>query len=269
MTDFPSETSFVEGDANRLQQIFWNILSNAVKFTTSGGKVSIGLNYNNSQAKIQIKDTGKGISSEFLPYVFDYFRQENSSSTRNNGGLGLGLAIVRHLVELHGGKIQVESPGIDKGTTFIVEIPLMSNIKISTETNNPQLKNLDFDGINILIVDDEPDNLEFLQFVLENYGASVQTATSAPEAFKLFLQNKPDLLISDIAMPDVNGHTLMRQIRALPLQQGAKIPAIALTAYAGETNQQESLKAGFNLHLAKPIVSDNLSQRIAELTVRS
>ena len=260
MTDFPSETSFVEGDANRLQQIFWNILSNAVKFTTSGGKVSIGLNYNNSQAKIQIKDTGKGISSEFLPYVFDYFRQENSSSTRNNGGLGLGLAIVRHLVELHGGKIQVESPGIDKGTTFIVEIPLMSNFEIITETNNEEIRNLDFDGINILVVDDEPDNLEFLQFVLESYGASVQTATSAPQAFKLFLQQKPDLLISDIAMPEVNGHTLIRQIRALPSEKGAKIPAIALTAYAGETNQQESIQAGFTLHLSKPVAANNLAQ---------
>ena len=269
MTDFPSETSFVEGDANRLQQIFWNILSNAVKFTTSGGKVSIGLNYNNSQAKIQIKDTGKGISSEFLPYVFDYFRQENSSSTRNNGGLGLGLAIVRHLVELHGGKIQVESPGIDKGTTFIVEIPLMSNFEIITETNNEEIRNLDFDGINILVVDDEPDNLEFLQFVLESYGASVQTATSAPQAFKLFLQQKPDLLISDIAMPEVNGHTLIRQIRALPSEKGAKIPAIALTAYAGETNQQESIQAGFTLHLSKPVAANNLAQRIAELTANS
>ncbi|MEL6460457.1 MAG: ATP-binding protein, partial [Cyanobacteria bacterium J06621_15] len=267
ITDFPSETSFIEGDANRLQQIFWNILSNAVKFTPSGGKVNIDLIYKNSQAKIQITDTGKGISSEFLPYVFDYFRQENSSSTRNTGGLGLGLAIVRHLVELHGGKIQVESPGIDKGTTFIVEIPLMSDFKTSTEADKPQIKNLDFDGINILVVDDEPDNLDFLQFVLETYGASVQTATSAPQAFKLFLQQKPDLLISDIAMPEVNGHTLIRQIRALPSEKGAKIPAIALTAYAGETNQQESIQAGFTLHLAKPVTADNLAQRIAELTV--
>ncbi|MDY6897726.1 MAG: ATP-binding protein, partial [Cyanobacteriota bacterium] len=188
VTEFPSETSFIEGDANRLQQIFWNILSNAVKFTPLGGKVNIGLIYNNSQATIQITDTGKGINSEFLPYVFDYFRQENSSSTRNTGGLGLGLAIVRHLVELHGGNIQVESPGIGEGTTFIVEIPLMINVKASTESNKKEINNLDFDGINILIVDDEPDNLEFLQFVLETYGASVQTATSAPQAFKLFLQ---------------------------------------------------------------------------------
>ena len=204
-----------------------------------------------------------------MPYVFDYFRQENSSSTRNNGGLGLGLAIVRHLVELHGGKIQVESPGIDKGTTFIVEIPLMSNVEIITETNNEEIRNLDFDGINILVVDDEPDNLEFLQFVLETYGASVQTATSAPQAFKLFLQQKPDLLISDIAMPEVNGHTLIRQIRALPSEKGAKIPAIALTAYAGETNQQESIQAGFTLHLSKPVAAHNLAQSIAELTVNS
>ncbi len=271
ITNFSSETAFVEGDANRLQQIFWNLLSNAVKFTPSKGKVNIELTCNNSQAKITIADTGKGINSHFLPYVFDYFRQENSSSTRNTGGLGLGLAIVRHLVELHGGNIQVESPGIGKGTTFTVEIPLTSHVETYSETNNEHKDkvNLDFKGINILIVDDEPDNLEFLKFVLETYGAEVQTATSAPEAFKLFLQNKPDLLISDIAMPEVNGHTLMRQIRALPSRKGAKIPAIALTAYAGETNQKESLQAGFNLHLAKPIQADNLAQRVAELTVSS
>jgi len=269
ITNFPSETAFIEGDANRLQQIFWNLLSNAVKFTPSGGKVNIDLTCNNSQAKIQIKDTGKGINPDFLPYVFHYFRQENSSSTRNTGGLGLGLAIVKHLIELHGGNIQVESPGIGKGTTFTVEIPLMSNVKTNTETSYKHSIKIDFHGINILIVDDEPDNLEFLQFILETHGASVQTATSAPQAFKLFLQNKPDLLISDIAMPEVNGHTLIRQIRALPPEKGAKIPAIALTAYAGETNQQESLQAGFTLHLAKPIQADNLAQRIAELTVNS
>ncbi len=199
------------------------------------------------------------------------FVRKTVSSTRNTGGLGLGLAIVRHLVELHGGNIQVESPGIGKGTTFTVEIPLISHVETYSETNNKDKANLDldFNGIKILIVDDEPDNLEFLKFVLETYGASVETATSAPEAFKLFLQDKPDLLISDIAMPEVNGHTLIRQIRALPSQKGAKIPAIALTAYAGETNQKESLQAGFNLHLAKPIQADSLAQRIAELAVRS
>ncbi len=271
ITKFSSETAFVEGDANRLQQIFWNLLSNAVKFTPSKGKVNVELTCNNSQAKITIADTGKGINSHFLPYVFDYFRQENSSSTRNTGGLGLGLAIVRHLVELHGGNIQVESPGIGKGTIFTVEIPLTSHVETYSETNNKDKADLDldFNGIKILIVDDEPDNLEFLKFVLETYGASVETATSAPEAFKLFLQDKPDLLISDIAMPEVNGHTLMRQIRALPPKKGAKIPAIALTAYAGETNQKESLQAGFNLHLAKPIQADHLAQRVAELTVSS
>ncbi|MEB3216873.1 MAG: ATP-binding protein [Nostocales cyanobacterium 94392] len=266
ITNLPPETAFIKGEPNRLQQIFWNLLSNAVKFTPSGGTVNVELNQENKQAKVQVSDTGKGISSDFLPYVFDYFRQENSSSTRNAGGLGLGLAIVRHLVELHGGQIQVESPGIGKGTTFTVEIPLTSQTEIATQANkNNNNIELNFHGIKILLVDDEPDNLEFLKFVLENYGASVQTATSAPEAFKLFLQNKPDLLISDIAMPQVNGHTLMRQIRALPPEKGARIPAIALTAYAGDTNRQESLRAGFNLHLAKPIQVDKLAQIVAEL----
>ncbi|MGD1912934.1 MAG: response regulator [Rivularia sp. (in: cyanobacteria)] len=269
ITDFPPETAFVKGETNRLQQIFWNLLSNAVKFTPLGGRVNVQFTYDNSIAKIQIRDTGKGISSDFLPYVFDYFRQENSSSTRNTGGLGLGLAIARHLVELHGGNIQVESPGIGKGATFTVEIPLMSDVETDKEIKDNNGIELNFEGIKILLVDDEPDNLEFLQFVLETYGASVQTATSAPQAFKLFLQNKPDLLISDIAMPEVNGHTLMRQIRALPSEKGAKIPAIALTAYAGETNRQESLRSGFNLHLAKPIQADKLAQKVAELGVNS
>ncbi len=267
ITDFPTETVFIEGEPNRLQQVFWNLLSNAVKFTASGGKVNVELTCDRSQAKVQIKDTGKGICSEFLPYVFDYFRQENSSSTRNTGGLGLGLAIVRHLVELHGGNIQVESPGVDKGTIFTVEIPLTSNVETDIQTNNNNSAELDFQGINILLVDDEPDNLEYLQFVLETYGASVETATSAAQAFKLFLQNKPDLLISDIAMPEVNGHTLIRQIRALPSHKGAKIPAIALTAYAGESNREESLRSGFNLHLAKPIEADKLAQKVARLVV--
>ena len=222
ITDFPTETVFIEGEPNRLQQVFWNLLSNAVKFTPSGGKVNVELSCDRSIAKVQIKDTGKGICSEFLPYVFDYFRQENSSSTRNTGGLGLGLAIVRHLVELHGGNIQVESSGVGKGTIFTVEIPLTSNQETDIQTNNNNIAEFAFQGINILLVDDEPDNLEYLQFVLETYGASVETATSAAQALKLFLQNKPDLLISDIAMPEVNGHTLIRQIRALPLSPRRK-----------------------------------------------
>ncbi|MBV6626328.1 MAG: response regulator [Rivularia sp. (in: Bacteria)] len=269
ITDFSVENVFVEGDANRLQQIFWNLFSNAVKFTPSGGKVYVQSELNNDCARVKVRDTGKGINPEFLPYVFDYFRQENSSSTRNTGGLGLGLAIVRHLVELHGGNIQVESPGIGKGTTFTVDIPLTSIALSSDETKDTNNIELNFAGLNILIVDDEPDNLDFLQFVLENHGASVQTATSAPEALKLFLQNKPDLLISDIAMPEVNGHTLMRQIRALPSQKAAAIPAIALTAYAGETSQRESLQSGFTLHLSKPIEAGKLAKKVAELTFSS
>ncbi len=268
-TNFSPETAFIKGEPNRLQQIFWNLFSNAVKFTPPGGKVHVELTCDRQQVKVQVSDTGKGINSHFLPYVFDYFRQENSTSTRNAGGLGLGLAIVRHLVELHGGKIQVESPGVDKGTTFTVEIPLTTETEIQIQNSKINSAELSFKGIKILLVDDEPDNLEFLQFVLETYGASIQTATSAPEAFKLFLQNKPDLLISDIAMPDVNGHTLIRQIRALPPEKGAKIPAIALTAYAGQTNERESLQSGFNLHLAKPIQAEKLAETIAELAVSS
>ncbi|MEH1955594.1 hybrid sensor histidine kinase/response regulator [Nostoc sp.] len=264
----------VLGDSSRLQQIVWNLLSNAVKFTPEGGRVDIRVsscaNFNSApsthnSALIQVSDTGKGIDPNFLPYVFEYFRQENSSTTRKFGGLGLGLAIVRHLVELHGGTVQVESEGEDQGATFTVRLPLMQNqleIKQDSSDSEPY-SNLN--GVKILVVDDDTDTREFIAFLLEQYGANVTAVTSANEALAALAQSLPDILLSDIGMPDVDGCMFMRQLRTLPPEQGGQIRAIALTAYAGEMNAQQVLIAGFNKHIAKPVEPAELINAIANL----
>ncbi|MDZ8090879.1 MAG: PAS domain S-box protein [Nostoc sp. DedQUE05] len=264
----------VLGDSNRLQQIVWNLLSNAVKFTPEGGRVDIRLsscsNVNSApsthnSALIQVSDTGKGIDPNFLPYVFEYFRQENSSTTRKFGGLGLGLAIVRHLVELHGGTVQVESEGEDRGATFTVRLPLIQNqLEIKQESSNSEPSS-NLNGIKILVVDDDTDTREFIVFLLEQYGANVTAVTSANEALATLAQSLPDILLSDIGMPEVDGCMFMRQLRTLPAEQGGKIRAIALTAYAGEMNAQQVLKAGFNKHIAKPVEPAELVDAIANL----
>jgi PAS domain S-box-containing protein len=259
----------VKGDANRLQQIVWNLLSNAVKFSTSGGCVEVRLEQIETYAQIQVKDHGQGISPDFLPHVFEYFRQADSSTTRQFGGLGLGLAIVHHLVELHGGTVTGESPGIGMGTTFTVRLPLMSD-RYTENAEPPSLKtNLNLNEIEILVVDDDTDNRDFIAFVLEEAGAKILTATSAIEALKILKQSPPDLLLADIGMPEMDGYMLIRQVRALPLEQGGKILAIALTAFAGEMNQQQALAAGFQKHIAKPIEPEELIKAIIELAKSS
>ncbi|MEH2166984.1 MAG: PAS domain S-box protein [Nostoc sp.] len=259
----------VLGDSNRLQQIVWNLLSNAVKFTPEGGRVDIRLfscsKSNSNSAIIQVSDTGKGIDPNFLPYVFEYFRQENSSTTRKFGGLGLGLAIVRHLVELHGGTVQVESEGEDRGATFTVRLPLIQNqLEIKQDTNDSEPSS-NLNGVKILVVDDDTDTREFIVFLLEQYGANVTAVTSANEAIATLAQSLPDILLSDIGMPDVDGCMFVRQLRTLPPEQGGQIRAIALTAYAGEINAQQVLKAGFNKHIAKPVEPSELVNAIANL----
>lgn len=264
----------VLGDSNRLQQIVWNLLSNAVKFTPEGGRVDIRLsscsNVNSApsthnSALIQVSDTGKGIDPNFLPYVFEYFRQENSSTTRKFGGLGLGLAIVRHLVELHGGTVQVESEGEDRGATFTVRLPLIQNqLEIKQDSSNSEPSS-NLNGVKILVVDDDTDTREFIVFLLEQYGANVTAVTSANEALATLAQSLPDILLSDIGMPEVDGCMFMRQLRTLPAEQGGKIRAIALTAYAGEMNAQQVLTAGFNKHIAKPVEPSELVDAIANL----
>ena len=259
----------VSGDSSRLQQIVWNLLSNAVKFTPTGGRVDIRLESIGGQAMITVSDTGKGIKPEFLPYVFDYFRQADSTTTRTYGGLGLGLAIVRHLVELHGGTVKAESPGEGKGATFTVTLPLMKVVPAKGEDNISSDDSPNLDGLRILVVDDEKDTLELIVFILEGCGASVRAASSAAEALEALTTWQPDILLSDIGMPQMDGYMLMRQIRAMPPEQGGEIPAIALTAYAGETDQRQVLKAGFQKHLTKPIDPADLAVVIASFTGRN
>lgn len=277
----------ISGDSDRLQQVIWNLLSNAIKFTPKGGRVHICLERINSHVEIMVSDTGKGISTEFLPYVFDRFRQADSSSTRSYGGLGLGLAIVRHLVELHGGTVQVESPGEGLGTTFTVNLPLMAVRleAIEAERVHPTVgQGVPFDnlpslaGLQVLVVDDEADTREFLTTVLEQCGAQVRAVKSVREALEAIAHLKPDVLVSDIGMPEEDGYTLIRQVRrreaacrqtSLLPEQGGKIPAVALTAYARAEDRTRSLKEGFQMHLPKPIEPAELVTVVASLTGRT
>jgi PAS domain S-box-containing protein len=255
----------VTGDSGRLQQVIWNLLSNAIKFTPEGGQVEISLQSVGSQAQLRVRDTGKGISPDFLPFVFDYFRQADGATTRKFGGLGLGLAIVRHIVELHGGTVKAESLGEEQGATFTVMLP---TIKIHPDSHQihrqpDDLPNLS--GVKILLVDDERDTRELIAFILEQSGAQVMQTASALEALQVMPQFQPNLLLSDIGMPEVDGYMLMRQVRAMPPELGGKIPAIALTAYAGEADYQQAIAAGFGQHITKPVEPAKLVRAIANL----
>ncbi len=257
----------VSGDANRLQQVFWNLLSNAVKFTPEGGQIWLSFHKLDSTAQVQIRDTGIGISTEFLPYVFERFSQADSSTTRLYGGLGLGLAVARHLVELHGGTVSAQSAGQGQGATFIVELPLISQPSNPTQPNSARLEAFDattaLQGVRILIVDDEVDGRELLAFILEQYGAAVTTAPSAARALEEIQQSVPDLLISDIGMPEESGYALIRKVRARKPNRGGEVPAIALTAYATEEDRQQSLLAGFQAHVPKPVEAAQLIATVA------
>lgn len=259
----------VNGDLARLQQIFWNLLSNAVKFTNNGGKVEVRVDRFADTAQITVSDNGKGIVPEFLPHVFEYFRQADSSVTRKHGGLGLGLAIVRHLVELHGGVIAVTSSGIGCGATFIVSLPLFKTNSDSDNSDRSKFElsssQPDLTGVRILVVDDDPDNLEFLTMALQHYQASVVASSSAQEALAIFEEFAPDVLVSDIAMPSMDGLTLLRAIRARSPEQGGEIPAIALTAYARELDREQAITAGFQVHIPKPVNITFLAATILEL----
>lgn len=269
-TIFHPDVGQVMGDSARLQQVIWNLLSNAVKFTPSGGKVEIELAQIDNYAQIQVRDTGKGITPEFLPFVFEYFRQEDGSTTRRFGGLGLGLAIVHHLVELHGGTVQAQSPGQELGSTFTVRLPLLKDEseKMGGEKNSFESLSLGLhplQDIRVLLIDDEPDARELIAFILKEAGAIATVVSSASEALKIFPQVKPDLVVSDIGMPEIDGYMLIQQIRAMPPELGGKVPAIALTAYAGEINQRKAIVAGFQRHLAKPVESNDLIETIITL----
>ena len=253
----------VMGDAVRLQQVVWNLLSNAVKFTPPDGRVEVRLTCIGTDAQITVSDTGKGIESDFLPYIFEYFRQEDASTTRRFGGLGLGLAIARQIVELHGGTIAVESAGVGQGATFTVQIPLASWSSAMLPLKQSSEPTFDLSGMKILVVDDEPDSRELISFVLEQENALVTVASSGIEALQVIERSIPNLIISDIGMPELDGYMLMRQIRTMP--QSNQIQAIALTAYAGEIDRQQAEAAGFQLHLAKPVEPVQLLAAISNL----
>ena len=268
----------ISGDSARLQQIIWNLLSNAIKFTPKGGRVQLRLERVNSHLEIIVSDTGQGVSPEFLPYVFDRFRQADAATTRRHGGLGLGLAIVRHLVELHGGTVRVDSPGEGQGATFTVSLPLMivHREPDGEERRHPKAESAvetvcppELDGLRVLVVDDEPDARRLLAIVLEQCGAEVTTAGSVPDALVAFGKSRPDVIVSDIGMPEEDGYSFIRQIRALPDNRGGRIPAAALTAYASAEDRKRALLAGFQLHVPKPVEPTELIAVVATLAGRT
>jgi PAS domain S-box-containing protein len=263
----PSQSSIVLGDANRLQQVLWNLLSNAIKFTEPGGRVEARLECGEMEARIIVSDTGKGIPPDFLPCVFDPFSQADSSSARRQGGLGLGLALAKRLVEMHGGEIKAESAGEGHGATFTVTLPMRSGSPAVSETNASELGKTheandqpSLAGLRILVVDDETDARDLLMIRLRQYGAEVITAASAEAAFEAIARQepRPDLIVSDIAMPGEDGYSLIRRVRALAPEQGGRIPAIALTAYSRTKDRVQAVAAGFQMHMPKPVNATEL-----------
>ncbi len=264
----------VSGDGPRLQQVVWNLLSNAIKFTPRGGHVKIEMQREESALEIRVSDTGEGIAPEFLPHVFDRFRQADSSNTRVHGGLGLGLAIVRHLVELHGGTVRAHSAGLGKGATFTVLLPLRAvatrsapaNLHLPLSPAPPPSPPHSLQGLQILVVDDEIEARTLISTILILHGAQTRTAASANEALEILSAWQPDFLVSDIGMPDQNGYQLIEKVRRT--KTGSQIPALALTAYASADDRTRALAAGFGAHLSKPVEPGNLVAEVARLSGR-
>jgi PAS domain S-box-containing protein len=254
----------IAGDTARLQQVMWNLLSNAIKFTPEGGEIAVGLRQTGTTAELSVCDTGVGIQADFLPFIFDRFRQADRSITRRFGGLGIGLSIAKHLVELHGGTIQARSAGSGHGTTFTVLLPSTAaerRAAPATHDASPPADSLV--GISVLIVEDEPDTFEYLERFLRGYGAEVRGARTAEDALAEMARRTPDILVSDIGLPGIDGFDLMQQIRRLPADSGGAIPAIALTAYARSEDRTRALRAGYQTHLAKPVEPAELVTTIA------
>ncbi|MEG3895492.1 MULTISPECIES: PAS domain S-box protein [unclassified Microcoleus] len=277
MQEFDPAVGLMWGDAQRLQQVVSNLLTNAVKFTPSGGTVELRLSAvtvtdspSPNYVQITVSDTGKGISAEFLPYVFDRFRQADGSITRADSGLGLGLAIVRHLVELHGGTVRAESPGEGLGATFTVMLPLKQRRRqqpqLRGERKVAAVRQGILAGLKVLVVDDEPDNREFLTVALEHFGATATAAASAQEAIDFLQQSPPDILVSDIGMPVEDGYSLIRKVRSSASDTIKRLPAVALTAYASEQDRERAIGAGYNEHLTKPIEPAQFATVLARLT---
>ena len=273
------EAGPISGDADRLQQIVWNLLTNAVKFTPKGGNIQVNVQRVDSHAEIVVSDSGVGISKEFLPYVFDRFRQADASTTRIHGGLGLGLSIVRQLVDLHGGSVSVHSEGEGKGATFTITLPFVGVVGDQKEAEPAQPVPSDevipfeglpsLQGIRVLVVDDEADTRELICEVLKECGSEVIMSRSVAEALEALEQHKPDILISDLGMPDEDGYSLISKIRALPAERGGQIPAAALTAYARAEDRMRVLRSGFQFHLPKPVDSAELVTVVASLAGRA
>jgi signal transduction histidine kinase/ActR/RegA family two-component response regulator len=278
----------VSGDPGRLQQVIWNLVSNAIKFTPRGGAIDVRLARVESQAEIRVSDNGKGISPEFLPFVFERFRQADSTSARQHSGLGLGLAIVRHLVEMHGGTVHALSEGEGKGATFIVRIPFTAvrvlkdplqqaaqtkgnkeGAPVTKKDDSPINAAAQLRGLRALIVDDEPDAREMLQVMLGQYGIQVKTSATVQEALELLERWKPDVLISDVGMPNEDGYSLILRLRALGHERGGHIPAIALTGYSRQEDRSQLLAAGYQMHMSKPVDLSQLVNAIMSLSGRT
>ena len=268
---FDRTPAMISGDANRLQQVVWNLLSNAVKFTENGGRVCVKVSQGAGVVEVGVSDTGQGINKEFLPYVFERFRQADSTTTRQHGGLGLGLAIARHLVEIHGGTIRAESPGVGRGATFTIRLPLLEKEARSTQavdhnqfSQPPQL----LSGVNVLLVDDDSDTLTLMTTALTRRHANVTAVSSAGEAIQAISKKRPDVLVSDIAMPDEDGYGLIEKVRRLENGATQTIPAVAITAYAKEEDRERALSAGFQIFLAKPVELTELISVVARAAKR-
>jgi len=261
--------------------VFWNLLTNAIKFTPKGGRVQVLLERVNSHLEVSVIDTGEGIKPEFLPHVFDRFKQADASTTRRHGGLGLGLSIVKQLVELHGGDIRAKSPGVGHGATFTVSLPLTvvhPELAAEPERRHPVARSengvpvdacLSLKGLKVLVVDDEPDARELIKRLLERCDAVVTTAASAAEAFGRLQAERPDVLVSDIGMPVEDGYALIRRVRALGAELGGNVPAVALTAYARSEDRMRAVLAGYQMHVAKPVEPAELITMVASLAGRT
>ncbi|HXG68366.1 MAG TPA: PAS domain S-box protein, partial [Blastocatellia bacterium] len=269
----------VSADPDRLQQVVWNLLTNAVKFTPKGGRVQVRLARVNSDVEIAVSDTGQGIAPEFLPYVFDRFRQADGSASRTHGGLGLGLAIVRHLVELHGGRVSADSAGKDQGATFTIRLPLIAVQTEKSEKGRAYARGYGevtsafqcasrLDAVKVLVVDDDPDSLFLLSEVLTLNGAQVRTASSAEEGFIAIKEWRPQVIVSDIGMPGEDGYAFMKRVKAWARESGMWIPAVALTAYARAEDRMKALAAGYQTHVPKPVEPAELIAVLVSLVER-
>ncbi|HXI89775.1 MAG TPA: hybrid sensor histidine kinase/response regulator, partial [Blastocatellia bacterium] len=271
----------ISGDPNRLQQVAWNLLSNAVKFTPRGGRVEVRLERIETYVAVTVSDTGAGITQEFLPYVFDRFRQADTSSTRKQGGIGLGLAIVRHLIEMHGGTIHASSPGPGQGSTFTAKLPMIvpkfdsfaverSGRVGATDEYLALFENVpSLEGLNLLVVDDEADARELLTVVLRGCGAEVVVVASAAEALAASEQVKPDIIVSDIEMPNEDGYSLISRVRAREAERGGRIQAVALTAHARAEDRMRALLSGYDMHVPKPVEPAELVTVLVSLASRA